>query len=268
MLMVGTDAKAYLKFNLGTLPANASVNKANLRLYVDAFTQRGSFDAFEVDSPWTEIGLTAQNEPAPGPSATGGKPVTITAPNVTHFILLDITTLVQKWVSGATANNGVVLALTTAQGSFAFDSKESQLTSHEPELEISLNGPAGPQGPAGPAGATGLTGPAGPAGAIGPIGPVGPQGPAGPKGTLAVEAETGNTVSVPPDTAGAFIFACPNAALPTLLSGGYSTDAIGDPGFQVFESYPASTTTWEIGAWNTSANTYHITLYLVCGAIQ
>lgn len=259
MLMVGTDAKAYLKFNLGTLPTNASVNKAILRLYVDAFTQRGSFDAFEVDSPWTEIGLTAQNAPAPGPSATGGKPVTITAPNVTHFILIDITGLVQKWVSGATPNNGVVLALTTAQGSFAFDSKESQLTSHEPELEISLIGPAGPQGPAGPAGAIGP---------IGPAGPQGPQGPAGPKGTLAVEVETNTATSVPSDTAVTLIFACPNPAFPTLLSGGYSTDAIGVSDFQVFESFPVSTNTWEVGVWNLTPNAYHLTLYLVCGAVQ
>jgi len=256
MLMVGKGAKAYLRFNLGTLPPKATVSKATLRLYVDAFTQRGTFDAFEVDSGWSEIGLTAQNAPAPGPSATGGNPVTITAPNTNHFILLDITALAQKWVSGATANNGVVLALTSAAGSFAFDSKESQLTSHEPELEISLNGTPGPQGPPGP------TGP------VGPVGPQGPQGPAGPKGTLAVEQEVGAAIAIPPFTFGAVSVPCGNPAFPTLLSGGFSSDAIGDPNFQVFQSYPASSTTWMVEAWNISSNTYHLTSYALCGGIQ
>jgi len=34
------------------------------------------------------------------------------------------------------ANNGVALALTTANGLFSFDSKESLLTANGPELEI------------------------------------------------------------------------------------------------------------------------------------
>ena len=92
----------------------------------------------------------------------------------------------------------------------AFDRKESNQTSHEPRLEISLTrtGPAGPQGPAGmpgppgtpgspgatgnagPAGPAGSAGPPGPAGASGiagapgPAGPVGPVGPVGPKGPM------------------------------------------------------------------------------------
>src|SRR5205823_3670169 len=76
--------------------------------------------------------------------------------------------------------------------SLAFDSKESDQTSHEPRLEVSLSriGPAGPQGvsgvpgvpgPAGSPGATGSTGPVGPAGSQGPQGPQGIAGPAGTK---------------------------------------------------------------------------------------
>lgn len=271
LLMVQKGATSYLKFNLAPLPANASVNKATLRLYVNSVKTAGSVDAYEIDSAWTEGGLTWQNAPTLGPSATGGNPIGVAASSNGQFILLDITELVQKWVGGEVQNNGLALALTTAQGSFAVDSKESHLTSHEPELLIDLTGPTGPQGlqgPAGPQGPIGLTGPAGPSGPIGPVGPQGPQGPPGPKGTLAVEQETGTPAAVPPITAAQINLACPNPAFPTLISGGYSTDSIGEPNFAVYQNYPSSNGVWQVGVWNLSNTTYHVTLYLLCGTIQ
>lgn len=125
-----------------------------------------------------------------------------------------------------------------------------------------MNGPAGPQGLQGPAGPTGVAGPAG------PQGPQGPQGPAGPKGTLAVQQWSAAPVAIGQDEAGAFSVTCQNAAFPTLLSGGYATDSVGDPNFQVSASFPAATGAWQVNAWNLSANTYHLTLYILCGAIQ
>ncbi len=263
LLAVQKGATSYLRFNLGALPANASVNKAVLRLYVDAVTQNGSFDAYEIDTAWSEGGLTANNAPPLGSSATGGKPVTVAASSNGRFILLDITGLVHKWVSGGTANNGLALALTGGSGSFSFDSKESQLTSHEPELLIALNGPQGPQGQQGAAGPQGFIGP------IGPIGPAGPQGPAGPKGTLAMKQYTSSAGAIPPFTAGALSYNCFDPAYPALLSGGYTTDDIGDPNFEVYQSIPTGNNTWQVSAWNASStNTYHMTVTVLCGAIQ
>ncbi|MGI8772849.1 MAG: DNRLRE domain-containing protein [Acidobacteriaceae bacterium] len=279
LLVVQKGANSYVRFNLGALPANASVNKAVLRLYVDAVQQGGSFDAYEVNTAWSEGALTAGNAPAPGSSATGGHPVTVAASSHGQFILLDITALLQNWMSGAVANNGLALALTGTSGSFAFDSKESILTSHEPELLVALNGPAGPagpqgqQGPQGLAGAAGLQGPAGPIGAFGPVGPVGPQGqqgPAGPKGTLAVKQYTSGSESIEPFIAAAGALGCADPAYPTLLSGGYSTDNYaGDPNFEVYQSFPGGNNTWQVGFWNVSSTkTYHLTIYTLCGAIQ
>lgn len=62
----------------------------------------------------------------------------MTAASKDNFLLIDITQLVQSWANGTVPNYGVALALTTSTGSFSFsfDSKESTLTSHQPELEI------------------------------------------------------------------------------------------------------------------------------------
>jgi hypothetical protein len=176
LLAVTSGASTFIQFNLSELPPNATVSKATLRLYVDAVTGAGTFDVYEVNTPWTEEGLNFTNAPAPGLSATGSKPVSISSASGNQFVLVDITTLVQDWVNGTIANNGIALKLTSSTGGVSFDSKESPLTSHEPELEITLAtaGPTGPQGPQGLAGAAGQTGPAGPQGLPGNLTPGSP----------------------------------------------------------------------------------------------
>jgi hypothetical protein len=193
--VVGSGTTTYLKFNLSGIPAGPSVSKATLRLYVDAVISGGQFDVYNLPSTptWSESTLK-YNTPPPafGTSATGGHPITVSSSSLNSFLLIDITATVQGWFTNPSSNNGVALALVGSTGWFSFDSKEGLFTSHEPELEIVLNGSAGtqgPQGPPGPQGSTGATGPAGPTGAngatgpMGPMGLVGPQGPAGTNGT-------------------------------------------------------------------------------------
>ena len=69
------------------------------------------------------------------------------------------------------------------------DSKESSLTSHPIELEVT------PAGPEGPPGATGAEGPIGPPGPDGPQGVAGPPGPGGPPGPSAPFQVSGTDVS-------------------------------------------------------------------------
>ena len=163
-------SNSYLKFNLSTLPSGAAVNKATLRLFISQVAAPGSFDVYQLNNSWNESALTYSNAPSLGASATGGHPVSFTSSSLNQFVQVDITPLVQGWVNGTISNNGVALALTSSTGAVAFDSKEAIYTSHQPELEIALNGPAGaqgPEGPAGPAGPQGPPGPTGPAGACG-----------------------------------------------------------------------------------------------------
>ena len=166
-LVVLSGATSYVQFNLAGVPANAPISKATLRVYVDAVATAGSFDVYQLNSAWAENTLTYNNAPALGSSATGGNPVAIASANLHDFVLVDITSLAQAWISGTVPNYGVALQLVGGAGSFSFDSKESTLTSHEPELEIVVSGSMGPQGAQGPAGLEGPTGPVGMTGAQG-----------------------------------------------------------------------------------------------------
>jgi hypothetical protein len=147
----------YIQFNLANLPAEASVQKATLQLYVSQVLGAGSFDVYQLNSEWSQAALTYANAPTLGVSATGNQPVAIPA-TADQFILIDVTPLVQGWVNGTIPNNGLALSMTTSAGGALFDSKEAINTSHMPELQIVLNGPAGPQGPIGPTGPPGATG--------------------------------------------------------------------------------------------------------------
>lgn len=184
-LRVATNATGYVQFNLSAVPAGSFVSKATLRLYVNAVIAAGSFDVYEVNGRWDENTLTYNTQPLPlGVSATRALPITVDTTSRNQFLLIDITALVRRWVSGKDPNNGVALVLTSGAGNFAFDSKENPLTSNGPELEIALNnaGPAGLQGPPGPQGQQGPVGLQGFQGMQGNQGPTGVQGLKGDQG--------------------------------------------------------------------------------------
>ena len=191
-LLVGPGTTSYVQFNLSGIPANATLSKVSLRLYVDAVAGSGSIDVYQVNKSWNENTLTF-NTPAPalGVSATGGNPRSITSASWNQFLLIDITSLAQGWVKGTIPNNGVAIALSSGSGTFSFDSKESLLTGNGPELEIVMGSSAGPQGPAGPQGSEGPTGPVGAPGATGAMGPAGPAGPIGPVGATGLAGAAG-----------------------------------------------------------------------------
>ena len=191
MMMVQQGYNSYAQFNLSSLPTGAIVQKATLRLYVDSVSGKGQIDIYEALTAWNEALVNYNNQPATGPSATNNHPISLSTSSLNQFVIVDITSLVQGWVNGTIPNNGIVIALVGNSGSFSFDTKESTLTSHHPELEIVLQGPAGAQGPAGPAGPTGSTGPAGPQGPTGATGPTGPAGPTGLAGPTGAQGPTG-----------------------------------------------------------------------------
>jgi hypothetical protein len=218
----GRVARAFLKFTLATLPAGTTANdivQARLRLWINNnSTAAGAITLSPVTTAWDEY-LLKDNSSG---NLTFGLPklseMSVSSSN--SFMSVDVTDWVKAWLGGTLANEGIQIepAATTTLLDIAFDSKESNQTSHEPRLEVSLSrtGPAGPQGapgvpgipgppgvpgttgsigPVGPAGSQGLQGPqgmagppgpAGPNGDIGPIGPIGPMGPVGPPGPAAV----------------------------------------------------------------------------------
>ncbi len=197
---VGNGYTGLWQFDLSLLPPGTSaaqVSRAVLRLYPNRVDTPGTLVLQPLGSAWTESTVTFATVPQLN-SVTH----TIVVATAGSFIAVDVTGLVQSWLSAPAANFGFALSSSTAL--VQFDSKENDLTSHPATLEVDLLtsgsgsiGPAGATGAtgaAGPAGAQGLqgiqgvagvpgaAGPAGPAGAMGPTGPVGPVGATGPSG--------------------------------------------------------------------------------------
>jgi hypothetical protein len=63
-LLVSPSARAFLKFDLSTLPANAEVQKATLTIYLNAVATAGSFDVRRPTQDWNELTLTNNNAPS------------------------------------------------------------------------------------------------------------------------------------------------------------------------------------------------------------
>jgi hypothetical protein len=200
----GRTERVFLKFTLAALPpgtAATDVAQARLRLWVNNTSGLfGSVTMTPVTSSWDELTLKDNTSGSLGFGLPKISELPVSSSN--NFISVDVTGWVKAWLDGSLPNEGFMIeaAASATTVSLAFDSKESTLTSHEPRLEIVLNGPAGPQGSAGPqgpqglTGADGATGPAGPAGAVGPQGPVGltgAQGPVGPIGLTGADGATG-----------------------------------------------------------------------------
>jgi hypothetical protein len=173
-LNVGGGYTALLQFDLSMLPAGttaAQVSRATLRLYCNRMDTAGSVSVQPVNGSWGEYSVTYGTLPALGSAAK-----TVLVGQAGVYVVVDVTGLVQGWVSAPTTNNGV--ALTTGTAVVQFDSKENDLTGHAAVLDVALAS----SGATGATGATGPAGPAGPTGATGATGPIGPAGPAGAPG--------------------------------------------------------------------------------------
>ena len=206
----GTKLKrAWIKFDLpGVLPAGtmaSQVSKATLKLWVSTAKTGGPVSVYAVTGTpaWIEgtgkpgSGITNGTAPAlaPNPLISGWQIAT-----ADNFAAVDVTSLVQSWITTPTTNLGIALTPDVSTVDVSFDSKESTTTSHGPQLEIELvnQGPAGPTGPQGPQGLTGATGPQGPTGATGPQGPVGATGQVGATGAAGAPGPQGATGAMGP----------------------------------------------------------------------
>ena len=139
----GAKESAFIEFNLASIPSGATVSKATLKLYVNAVTTAGSFNVDYVNGSWAESTITSSLSPALGTTIEASVPLTTASKN--QYILIDITSAVQAWLSGSQANDGIALV---ANGTFnaSFDSKENTTTSHPAELDVVFAGSGGGSG--------------------------------------------------------------------------------------------------------------------------
>ena len=191
-LNVGGGYTALMQFDLSLLPTGttaAQLTRATLRVYANRVDTAGTLTVQPVLGGWAEYTVTSASLPNLGASA--GTTPTITTAGT--YVTVDVTGLVQGWITAPQTNFG--LALSAANATLQLDSKENDLTSHAAELDITLvnQGPAGAPGSAGAPGIAGAAGPQGMTGLQGPAGSPGVAGPAGPTGLAGVVGATGPT---------------------------------------------------------------------------
>ena len=208
-IFIGNGQVGYLKFDISSLPAGIlpqDIASATLRLFARTATAApGTVSVVAVTGTWNEDTLNYKTSPTLG-STVGSFGITNNNPE--SFQSVDVTALVQAWLTDPSTNNGVALTTgSNAKFTLTTEAKESPIA-NEAVLDIELataglpgvsgsTGATGPQGPQGPQGSQGLTGPAGPAGSqgiagpTGPIGPIGPIGPTGPAGAPGAQGGAG-----------------------------------------------------------------------------
>ncbi|MFN7938772.1 MAG: DNRLRE domain-containing protein [Bryobacteraceae bacterium] len=159
-LLVGGGNRALLRFETAVLPPGlnpSQVAKATLVFHVNRVVTPGPIRLATLVGPFQE--MTVVNASAPPAGAVIGQVNPVQGLN-----LVDVTALVQQWVTSPGAAFGIELAAdASGSASVLIDSRENTATSFAAEVRVVLSGPAGPQGVAGLNGATGPTGPAGPA---------------------------------------------------------------------------------------------------------
>jgi len=190
-IVIAPGNAGLVQFDLSAIPVSSTVAKAYLRVYVNRVVTGGTLDFALATSSWGESTVSANTEPTVGAVFS-----TASVSVASTFILVDVTAQVQTWLAVPASNFGIEI---TGEGttSVQLDTKENTATSHPPELEVSITGPAGPPGTpggVGPTGSAGLTGPqgaSGPIGATGATGPIGPGGAAGPTGAAGAAGAVG-----------------------------------------------------------------------------
>jgi hypothetical protein len=188
-LYVGNGNTTLLQFDLSSLPAGttaAQIGHATLRLYINRVNASGNINLQPITSTWGEFSVT--NATIPG---MGSVSSSFAVSGADQYAVIDVTTLVQGWLTAPGSNFGV--ALSSANANVLFDSKENDETSHVAQLDITVTsqGPVGPAGPAGVPGSQGIPGAMGVPGIPGIAGPAGPTGPTGAPGVAGPAGATG-----------------------------------------------------------------------------
>jgi len=134
------DSSAYVKFNLGNLPAGvaaADIDKAILTVFVSKLSGTGAVSVFEADPTsfpgWNESSLNTTNAPA----TLGSALQTVTPASKFEYVNFDVTAAVLDWVTTPAHNNGLVLTPGTG-ANLLFESKESKASGHAPALQFTL----------------------------------------------------------------------------------------------------------------------------------
>jgi len=142
----GKIGRALVRFDLSSIPAGATITDAQLHLrlvgycYYTGHSQNRTVTVYRANSSWLESGVTWNNKPGyTSPSTSQSVPV-----NTFGWHTFDVTDLVDGWLSGSYANNGVVVRAPETSGDdfvrLEYGAREYSGTSYDPYLEVTYVG--------------------------------------------------------------------------------------------------------------------------------
>ncbi len=133
-------AYTYVQFDIDSLPADKSITRATLFLYLTTGSAvvgappGVGIDVYSVTSPWMEGLLTWDTQPSSGEHIAS---TSLTLPLTNTVLSWDVTNAVQTWYEGSAFNFGFVLKNSGCYFTTAFKSSEtSLLLSQQPRLYV------------------------------------------------------------------------------------------------------------------------------------
>ena len=136
---VSSILRTYIKFDLSTVPANARITDADLRLYQhDTFgSDNFTIGLYNVTGDWDESTITWNLQPT---SSTDAEITNNITAGATTWKSWDIDTLVQGWLDGTITNYGMMLKDTeetlVSTVTYFYTSDYTTDTTLRPKLEI------------------------------------------------------------------------------------------------------------------------------------
>jgi hypothetical protein len=233
-LQVDGTSKAYVKFNLATVPPGIRNQLANatLLLYVNRLVAPGNLLVGVAGGQWDEATVTDGTAPPVGAVTS------VMADRSMGWLAVDVTTVVSSWLAGNVPNDGFVLS--SGGGAVLLDSKESTATSQPARLALTFTGPAGPKGDQGNPGPQGLRG------IPGPQGDTGATGPSSLNGMLTYQRFD---ITAPAGNYGNLDYACP-ATHPYVVSGGCGHRDSNSAQMDIVVNSTGPSQSNPSGAWN------------------
>lgn len=125
--------RALLRFDLGSLPATATITSANLVLRVASTLGGGTVTVHRVTAPWGETTATWNSVGSSFDPTVMGSLLNGSVP-VGGVTSIDVAPLVQAWVSGASSNDGMLLDQTS--GRAVFGASEAGSLNNRPRLDV------------------------------------------------------------------------------------------------------------------------------------
>ncbi|RKH36007.1 DNRLRE domain-containing protein [Corallococcus praedator] len=156
----GKVSNSLLRFDLGAIPANATVQSVRLTVNVKNSTTGEGFFVYAAGRAWTESQATWNNATsttawatvgASGASDRGATSFATLIPGATGSYGVDLNAAgiaaVQGWVQSAGTNNGFVLDANTNMDGLELDSSEAAIAANRPKLTVTYALPDEPGNP-------------------------------------------------------------------------------------------------------------------------